>query len=293
MRYLNKYCVYPNAKINVGLNVFEKQSDGYHNIDTIMLPIELKDEMYITIYDESGELEISCSDEKIPTNKENILYKSYKKFFEEIAKEERKIDIFLKKNIPTEAGLGGGSSNAGFFLKVLNEHFGNILEFEKLKNLALEIGSDVPFFLENKVARVKGRGEKSEIIESNLSSYIILIKPDFGISTKLAYNKFDEMKKIDYADLDLIEKALKNNDIYNLEKNIKNCLEQAIKNDEKMIFLKKSLEMLLPNKKFFMTGSGSVLYTFVFENELSFLETKLKTFIDNIKIFITNIKNTR
>lgn len=290
---MNKYCVYPNAKINVGLNVFEKQSDGYHNIDTIMLPIELKDEMYITIYDESGELEISCSDEKIPTNKENILYKSYKKFFEEIAKEERKIDIFLKKNIPTEAGLGGGSSNAGFFLKVLNEHFGNILEFEKLKNLALEIGSDVPFFLENKVARVKGRGEKSEIIESNLSSYIILIKPDFGISTKLAYNKFDEMKKIDYADLDLIEKALKNNDIYNLEKNIKNCLEQAIKNDEKMIFLKKSLEMLLPNKKFFMTGSGSVLYTFVFENELSFLETKLKTFIDNIKIFITNIKNTR
>lgn len=290
---MNKYCVYPNAKINVGLNVFEKQSDGYHNIDTIMLPIELKDEMYITIYDESGELEISCSDEKIPTNKENILYKSYKKFFEEIAKEERKINIFLKKNIPTEAGLGGGSSNAGFFLKVLNEHFGNILEFEKLKNLALEIGSDVPFFLENKVARVKGKGEKSEIIESNLSSYIILIKPDFGISTKFAYNKFDEMKKIDYADLDLIEKTLKNNDIYNLEKNIKNCLEQAIKNDEKMIFLKKSLEMLLPNKKFFMTGSGSVLYTFVFENELSFLETKLKTFIDNIKIFITNIKNTR
>lgn len=290
---MNKYCVYPNAKINVGLNVFEKQSDGYHNIDTIMLPIELKDEMYITIYDESGELEISCSDEKIPTNKENILYKSYKKFFEEIVKEERKINIFLKKNIPTEAGLGGGSSNAGFFLKVLNEHFGNILEFEKLKNLALEIGSDVPFFLENKVARIKGRGEKSEIIESNLSSYIILIKPDFGISTKFAYNKFDEMEKIDYADLDLIEKALKNNDIYNLEKNIKNCLEQAIKNDEKMIFLKKSLEMLLPNKKFFMTGSGSVLYTFVFENELSFLETKLKTFIDNIKIFITNIKNTR
>ena len=132
MIFLNKYKVFSNAKINIGLNVFEKNEDGYHDIDSIMVPVTLADEMEIEIYNESGNLEIECSEKKIPTDERNILYKTYKVFFENIETKELKIKVLLKKNIPSEAGLGGGSSNAAFFLKVLNEYSGNIYSLEEL-----------------------------------------------------------------------------------------------------------------------------------------------------------------
>ena len=192
---MNKYKIFSNAKINIGLNVFQKEDDGYHNIDSIMAPIDLSDEMDITFYSELGDLKIECSDKNIPTDKKNILFKTYKIFFEESKKEKEKIYIFLKKNIPSEAGLGGGSSNAGFFLKLLNEHYGNIYNEKELEGLAMKIGSDVPFFIKNKTARVSGKGNKIELIENNLKDSIILIKPiNFGVSTKEAYESFDNLK---------------------------------------------------------------------------------------------------
>ena len=181
---MNKYKIFSNAKINIGLNVFQKESDGYHNIDSIMAPIDLSDEMNVTFYSNLGDLRIECSDKNIPTDERNILYKTYKAFFED-KKEKEKIDIILKKNIPSEAGLGGGSSNAAFFLKLLNKHYGNVYNESELQELAMKIGSDVPFFIKNKTARVSGKGNKVEIVENNLKDSIILIKPlDFGVSTK-------------------------------------------------------------------------------------------------------------
>ena len=183
---MNKYKIFSNAKINIGLNVFQKEDDGYHNIDTIMTPIDLSDEMDITFYSELGDLKIECSNKNIPTDEKNILFKTYKVFFEESKKEKEKIDIILKKNIPSEAGWGGGSSNAGFFLKLLNEHYGNIYNEKELENLAMKIGSDVPFFIKNKTARIGGKGNKIELVENNLKDSIILIKPiNFGVSTKV------------------------------------------------------------------------------------------------------------
>ena len=98
---MNKYKIFSNAKINIGLNVFQKEDDGYHNIDSIMAPIDLSDEMDITFYSELGDLKIECSDKNIPTDKKNILFKTYKIFFEESKKEKRKIDIILKKDNKT------------------------------------------------------------------------------------------------------------------------------------------------------------------------------------------------
>lgn len=287
---MNRYIVYPNAKINIGLNIYKKHQDGYHDIDSIILPIDLKDELNILFLEKNGKLNISCSDKKIPTDERNILYKTYKKFFEKIEKEEIEINIFLKKNIPSEAGLGGGSADAGAFLNVLNEYYENYFSIDELKKIGLEIGSDVPFFIENKAARISGKGEKIKILENNLSSILILLKPDFGISTKEAYENFDMLEKIRYSNLDNIEKSLIKNDIYLLEQNIENGLEQAIHNNFNIRIFKNSLKSILPNKKFFMTGSGSAFYTFAFEKEVDFLETRLKTFLDNTKVIICNIK---
>lgn len=288
---MNRYTIFPNAKINLGLNVYKKDESGYHELDTIMLPIDLKDELDILIFERIGNLKIVCSDKNIPIDEKNILYKTYKLFFKKIKKENLEINVNLKKNIPSEAGLGGGSSDAAFFLKVLNEYYDDYFNIEDLKKIAFEIGSDVPFFLENKASRIFGKGEKINILESRLETNLILLKPNFGVSTKLAYETFDELKEVKYSDLKEIEKGILTNDIYLIEKNVENCLEQAVQNNENIRILKSSLKAILPNKKFFMTGSGSVFFAFISENEKDFLETRIKTFLDNIKIFICKIKN--
>ena len=290
---MNKYKIFSNAKINIGLNVFQKESDGYHNIDSIMAPIDLFDEMNVTFYSNLGDLRIECSDKNIPTDERNILYKTYKAFFEENKKEKEKIDIILKKNIPSEAGLGGGSSNAAFFLKLLNKHYGNVYNESELQELAMKIGSDVPFFIKNKTARVGGKGNKVDLIENNLKDSIILIKPlDFGISTKEAYESFDILKEVKYADFDKIIKNLKEGNRIALENNIENSLEQGIlETDINIKMLKMTLNSVISGKKFFMSGSGSTYYTFVTEIEKSQIETRLKTFVDNVKIIICKTIN--
>jgi len=290
---LNKYKIFSNAKINIGLNVFQKESDGYHNIDSIMVPIDLADEMDVTFYSDLGNLKIECSDKNIPTDERNILYKTYKAFFEESKKEKRKIDIILKKNIPSEAGLGGGSSNAGFFLKLLNEYYGNIYNESELEELAMKIGSDVPFFIKNKTARVGGKGNKVDLVENNLKDSIILIKPlDFGVSTKEAYESFDNLKEVKYANFDKIIECLKDNNRIALENSIENSLEQGIlETDINIKMLKITLNSVISGKKFFMSGSGSTYYTFVTELEKSQIETRLKTFVDNVKIIICKTIN--
>jgi 4-(cytidine 5'-diphospho)-2-C-methyl-D-erythritol kinase len=290
MIFLNKYKVFSNAKINIGLNVFEKNEDGYHDIDSIMVPVTLADEMEIEIYNESGNLDIECSEKKIPTDERNILYKAYKVFFENIETKELKIKVLLKKNIPSEAGLGGGSSNAAFFLKVLNEYSGNIYSLEELEKISMRIGSDVPFFIKNKTARVSGKGEKIREVENNLEDGLILIKPEFGVSTKEAYNNFDNLDEKKYSNFDEIESCLKTNNRVGIEKNIENSLEQAIENNIDIKMLKMTLNAVLPNKRFFMSGSGSTYYTFVTETERAQVETRLKTFVDNVKIIICGIK---
>ena len=290
MIFLNKYKIFSNAKINIGLNVFEKNEDGYHDIDSIMVPVTLADEMEIEIYNESGNLEIECSEKKIPTDERNILYKAYKVFFENIETKELKIKVLLKKNIPSEAGLGGGSSNAAFYLKVLNEYSGNIYSLEELEKISMRIGSDVPFFIKNKTARVGGKGEKIREVENNLEDGLILIKPEFGVSTKEAYNNFDNLDEKKYSNFDEIESCLKTNNRVGIEKNIENSLEQAIENNIDIKMLKMTLNAVLPNKRFFMSGSGSTYYTFVTETERAQVETRLKTFVDNVKIIICGIK---
>lgn len=288
---MNKIEVLSNAKINLGLNVYDKCEDGYHNIDTIMLPITIHDKLFIEFFEEKGNLEIECSDSKIPTDERNILYKTYKIFYEKLEKEGDKIKVFLKKVIPSEAGLGGGSSNSATFLKTLNEYNNNHFSKEELIQIAMEIGSDVPFFIENKALRVSKKGEQIKIVENNLETYLAIIKPEFGVSTKEAYEEFDRLKDKKIADLDEIEKALKENNLPLLEKNIENCLEYAIieKKTEIQLF-KNILNSVFPSKKFYMSGSGSAYYTFISEKEKDIFEVRVKTFVDNIKVFICSLK---
>lgn len=262
-----KFSLKSNAKINIGLNVTGVLPNGYHLLDMVMVPISLVDRLDGEIFDEEGELEITTNKPSIPTGKENILWKIYSKFYEMSGLPRKRIKLHLEKVIPHEAGLGGGSSNGAFFLKELNSYHNNFFSLEELIEIGKSIGADIPFFIVNKPSRVKGIGEEIEIIENNLDRDIILIKPNFGVSTAKAYkNMYMLNNKVD-ADIDKIVCGLRDNDITLVEESIENHLEQGLLlEDSNIIEFRKRLSNI-PNMKFFMSGSGSVYYTFVENGE--------------------------
>ena len=280
-----KVSVKSNGKINIGLNIIEKLPNGYHSLDMIMAPISLADNMEINFTGKKGKLLISSNKKEIPTDEKNILWKVYNAFYNFLEKEPDEIEVYLYKVIPHEAGLGGGSSNGAFFLKELNKYNGNILNDEKLMEIGKTVGADIPFFIKNYSCRVKGIGENLERIENNLECDIVLIKPNFGVSTKEAYNLYSTLKIKKDANIDKIIKGLKENNLEEIEKNTENILEQGLLVANENI---KSFRNELNEKcstKFFMSGSGSCYYTFCSKGKGNEYAKSLKAKISNCQIY--------
>lgn len=184
--------LFPNAKINIGLNIIKKRNDGFHNIETLMLPVGLTDILDLTKALGSGhnQINITTTGLKIDgPNENNLVYKAYK-LLDELY-DLPSINVHLHKTIPFGAGLGGGSADGAFMLKGLNDFFELDIKQEKLEHLAAKLGSDCTFFIKNKPAIATGRGEKLELFDAlNLSSYYLtIVVPNMGISTKEAYSK--------------------------------------------------------------------------------------------------------
>lgn len=280
-----KFSLNSNGKINIGLNVTGVLPNGYHLLDMIMIPISLSDKITGEIEDISGTLEIKTNKADIPVNEDNILWKIYDKFYSESGLSKRKISLYLEKIIPHQAGLGGGSSNGAFLLKLLNEFHGNFFSQERLIEIGKSVGADIPFFLINKSARVRGIGEDIEIIENNLKNSIILIKPQFGVSTGKAYKNMSMLNNKRDANIDKIIFGLKNNRIDIVEDNIENHLEQGLLLEDKNIieFRKKLAEL---NMKFFMSGSGSAYYTFVTQEESEEAVTRIKEYLNSCEVYL-------
>lgn len=176
--------VFPNAKINLGLNITEKREDGYHNIESCFYPIPLTDALEVI---ESNVLSFASSGIPIPGNEEdNLCLRAY-----HLIKEKYNIPpvaIHLHKHIPIGAGLGGGSSDGAFMLKLLNEKFNLNIGNKELEELAGKLGSDCPFFIENKPVFVEGTGNVFSPIDVSLKGkYLVLAMPDIHISTAEAY----------------------------------------------------------------------------------------------------------
>jgi len=175
---------FPNAKINLGLNIIEKRTDGFHNIETVMLPIPLFDVLELK---EAKEFTIETfNTDSFINTKENTILKTW-----QILKKKFDLPAFqvkLLKNIPLIAGLGGGSSDAAFFLKEINFNYKLGMSENEMQILIADIGSDCPFFINNKTALAKKKGEiLSEINLPLKDKHLTLIKPNISISTKEAY----------------------------------------------------------------------------------------------------------
>ncbi len=178
--------VFPNCKINLGLYIENKRDDGFHNIKTVFYPIQLTDVLEII---ESDTIHFSMTMSGIPINgntESNLCVKAY-----ELLKNDFRlpaVKIHLHKAIPHGAGLGGGSSDAAFTIKMLNNKFNLNLSNLQMQQYASKLGSDCAFFIENKAVIAKGKGERFENIEISLKGYYILIvKPNVYVSTPEAY----------------------------------------------------------------------------------------------------------
>ena len=186
---------YPNAKINLGLNIVEKRPDGYHNLETVFYPINLQDALEVTDLEGEGEYALKISGTPIEGEIDNNLvvkaYRLLKKDFPHMGL----INIHMYKHIPTGAGLGGGSADAAFMLKLLNEKFKLNLSTEKLEEYAAVLGADCAFFIQNKPVFACGIGNIFEEINLSLKGYyLVLVKPDIFVSTKDAFANITPMK---------------------------------------------------------------------------------------------------
>lgn len=259
--------VFPCAKINLGLQVVGVRENGYHDIETVFYPIPLHDALEITPMDDEFPSDTRC-DIKITGNfipgkdTDNLVVKAYKLLANDF--DLPKIHIHLFKQIPTQAGLGGGSSDAAYMLKLLNEQFSLNLTVDKLKDYAARLGADCAFFIKSEPCFASGIGDVLEPISN--SSHLLkgfklaLIKPDIAISTQRAYQQIN-VKKTSVSCKDIIHKPIK-------------CWKDELFNDfETPVFqefpeLKVIKEQLYQQGAIYasMSGSGSAIYG-IFEDE--------------------------
>ncbi|MCK5729732.1 MAG: 4-(cytidine 5'-diphospho)-2-C-methyl-D-erythritol kinase [Draconibacterium sp.] len=242
---------FPNAKINIGLNVVSKRADGYHNLETIFYPVKLTDALELA---NSDEMQFSSSGIEIDGNPEhNMVYKAYQLLQYDFKLPP--VKLHLHKTIPFGAGLGGGSADAAFTLKMLNEYFNLKISSVKLQKYASQIGADCPFFIENRPVFATGIGNQFQPVNLDLSEYeILIVKPDISVGTPEAYKNIIPTKPTFNL------KEIENLPIEEWRNFIKNDFEKSIFN--KYPEIKNLKETLYKMGALYasMSGSGSALF---------------------------------
>ena len=245
------------AKINLSLNILNRRDDGFHEIETLIAPISLFDEIKLERRSVKHGVELHCDDPSVPCDDKNLIVRAAKGFFA-ATKVNPAVSIELKKKIPHGAGLGGGSSDAASTLLALNEMFETNLPRETLAKMAEAIGSDVPFFIFESAALCKGRGELVSPIKLRERLPILVLKPQFGVPTAWAYAQWHGSREIPRV-------------AYSAQQ----CDGQTLFNDlerpvfEKFVFLAELKMWLLEQSEVgaaLMSGSGSTVFAVLREN---------------------------
>ena len=248
--------VYPNCKINIGLRILNKRADGYHNIESVFYPVPVCDILEITRQEGSIENNIIFKSTGIAIpgeNQENICVKAYHLINQDYALPA--INVHLHKQIPIGAGLGGGSADAAFFIKALNEFEELNLSFGEMHHYAKQIGSDCSFFINNKPALALQKGEVLEPVPLSLKGkYIVIVYPNIHISTAMAYSGVVPNAQGPTIE-DLIQQP-----IGSWKGTIVNAFEEGIVKQFPVVAEIKNQLYVLGAYYASMTGSGSTVY---------------------------------
>jgi len=254
------------CKVNLLLNILGKRADGFHELETVMQPVNFCDELS---FERGGNgIQLSCSDKRLPTDSRNLIFRAAENFLA-AAKISGGVKIHLQKKIPLAAGLGGGSGNAATTLLALNELFSQPLAIDKLHGITATLGSDIPFFLQNKPALATGRGEKIQPLENFPAlrgRAFLLIHPGFGIATPWAYQNLARFPEALNGRPDRAQKLislLRTADLRTAAGEFYNSLEAPA--FEKFSILQLFQEFLRANGALaaLMSGSGSTTFAIV------------------------------
>lgn len=248
------------AKLNLTLDCLEKRPDGYHNLKSIMHPVDLYDTVTVK-KTEFGGIKVNCS---LVRREENLAFKAAKLFFETNGIADDNIEITVEKRIPLLSGLGGGSADAAAVINILNVLYGVGLTDEQKIGLAKKLGADVPFALFSKTALAEGIGEKLTFLENFPRMFFVLIKPCDKGSTGEMYKKLDQRKSFDENYTDKVLSLLKQGETVSAIKSFGNdfalCNSRGVYGRISEIAAKKG------GIATSLTGSGPTCFS-VFDNE--------------------------
>lgn len=268
------------AKINLSIDVLGKRQDGYHLVEMIMQTIDLFDIIKIFSLDQDTII-INSNSEDIPVDSSNIMYKAASLIKQEF-NIKKGIKIYIDKNIPVAAGMAGGSSNAATVLVGLNKLWNLNLSKDKLKEMGLQLGADVPFCIEGEASLAENIGEKLTNIEGlSQDAFILVCKPELFVSTKEVYEAIDSKIIKKRPDNKLLIRLLKENNIESLSKSMYNVLESVTK--EKYPVISEIEKIMINNKALgaMMSGSGPTVFG-LYNNEEDAEKCK-KILLENFK----------
>ncbi len=249
------------AKVNLTLDIVGTREDGYHLLESVFHEVPIYDTINLLI-NRDGIIDVICTTEypteNVPMGQDNIAYKTAKKFFEAIGDTTYGVTIIILKRIPMQAGMGGGSSDAGCILKSLNAMFENPLSDERLIQIASTIGADVPFFINGGTAYATNIGDVIKPLKPLPKLNMVVAKGNDGISTIEAYRSIDALESIEHIDNAKALQCIENQDITELCKCCGNVFEQ-IPLPKEVSTIKDT--MLQCNALCsVMTGSGSAVF---------------------------------
>lgn len=248
------------AKINLTLDVLSKRADGYHDIQSIMQSVSLCDEITIILQTGKG-WSLECSKPDIPCDSRNLAWKAAVVFFEATGVDPEGISVYIDKKIPSQAGLGGGSSDAAAVLLCLNRHYKNRLSQEALLELGAKVGSDVPFCIQQGAAMAEGRGEKlRKLSKMPGDCWIVICKPSFSASTPVLYRMLDESVIRERPRQTDMERALQEGNLLKIAEHICNVFEPVMASIYPEVYDIKALYHKNGALGVQMTGSGSAIF---------------------------------
>lgn len=247
------------AKLNLTLDVLGKRADGYHDLQSVMQTISIRDDVEIDVGTGKPWV-LRCDKEGIPTDETNLAWKAAKIYLDAVHQDPDGLEIRITKRIPSQAGLGGGSADAAAVLRALNKHYGNPLSILALAELGSLVGSDVPFCTVCGTAMVEGRGERLRKLPDIPDCVFVVCKPDFSASTPELYRKLDETAIARHPDNRAMESALLAGDLEKVAELVWNVFDPVVTADHLELNYIKSIMNSYGSLGQQMTGSGSAVF---------------------------------
>ena len=247
------------AKVNLTLDVLGKREDGYHDLQSVMQTISIRDDVEIDVGTGKPWV-LECSREDIPNGPENLAWKAAKVYCDAMKLDPQGLAIRITKRIPSGAGLGGGSADAAAVLRALNRHFDSPLSILALAELGAQVGSDVPFCVVGGTAMVEGRGERLRKLPDMPECVFVVCKPEFSVSTPELYKKIDTVAIPLHPDNRAMETALLAGDLNKIADNVYNVFDPVVTAEHLELNYIKSICNSYGSLGQQMTGSGSAVF---------------------------------